>query len=197
MSSQHITHKTDNTISSHANDDDLNPLEQNEIKCMEQNANECIIREDSNDVTTEIGTEVPVDLSEVYKDSTDVSAQEEVVMAGSLEVPKQANEANQFGEELVVGGDEIKQCSPCECDMTASTSDHTSEQCAELVDIAADEAVSAPPVIHETEDKCESSDLTAENKADWENNSVWSLSLPAAPSGGDNEDVQVSYSSER
>lgn len=80
MSSKHITHETDNTISSHANDDDLNPLEQNEIKCMEQNANECIIREDSNDVTTEIGTEVPVDFSEVCMGSVNVSAQDAVVI---------------------------------------------------------------------------------------------------------------------
>uniref|UniRef100_A0A8C2ERL9 Si:ch211-286b5.2 n=1 Tax=Cyprinus carpio TaxID=7962 RepID=A0A8C2ERL9_CYPCA len=191
MSRESVTHEIDNAIPSRADADDLNPPEKNETECMEQNATESNIREDSSEVTPEIGTEVPVDLSEVYKDSTDVSAQEEVVIAGSLEVPKQANEANQFGEERVVGGDEIKQCSACECDMNASSSDHTSEQCAELVDIIADEAVSAPPVIHETEDKCESSDFTAENKADWENNSVWSLSLPAAPSGGDNEDVQV------
>lgn len=194
MSRESVTHETDNAIPSRADADDLNPPEKNETECMEQNATESNIREDSSEVTTEIGT---VDLADVHKDSTDVSAQEEVVMAGSLEAPKEANEANQFGEELVVGGDEIKQCSACECDMNASSSDHTSEQCAELVDIAADETVGAPPVIHETEDKCESSDLTAENKADWENNSVWSLSLPAAPSGGDNEDVQVSYSSER
>ncbi|XP_018955259.1 uncharacterized protein si:ch211-286b5.2 isoform X1 [Cyprinus carpio] len=188
MSREFVTHETDNAIPSRADADDLNPPEQNETECMEQNATESNIREDSSEVTTEIGT---VDLADVHKDSTDVSAQEEVVIAGSLEAPKEANEANQFGEELVVGGDEIKQCSPCECDMNASSSDHTSEQCAELVDIAADETVSAPPVIHETEDKCESSDFTAENKADWENNSVWSLSLPAAPSGGDNEDVQL------
>lgn len=202
MSSEPFTHETDNAIPSHA--DDLTPLEQHESECMEQNATESNIREDSNEVSTEIGTEV-------VSDSTDVSAQEEVVIAGSLEVPKEANEAsasasevaNQFGEELVAGGDEIEQCSPCECDMNASTSDHTSEQCVELMEITADETLSAPPVIHETDDKPESSDftqvaatVTAENKADWENNSVSSLSLPAAPPGGDNEDVQVSYSFE-
>lgn len=47
---------------------------------MEQNANECIIREDSNDVTTEIGTEVPVDFSEVCMGSVNVSAQEAVLI---------------------------------------------------------------------------------------------------------------------
>ncbi|KAF4118237.1 uncharacterized protein si:ch211-286b5.2 [Onychostoma macrolepis] len=201
MSREPVTHETDNAISSHA----LNTLEQNDTECMEQNATESNVREDSNEVATEIGTEVPVDFAEVCKDSTDVSAQEEVVIAGSLEVPKEANEAspsasavaNQFGEELVAGGDEIKQCSPCECDMNASTSDHTSEQCVELMDIAADETISAPPAVHETENKCESPDftqvaptVTAENKADCENNSASSLSLPAAPPGGDNEDVQ-------
>lgn len=210
MPSEPVTHETDNAISSHADADDLKPLEQNDIECMEQNATESNIREDSNEVTTEIGTEV--DFAEVCKGSTDVSAQEEVVIAGSLEVPKEADEApasasevaNQFGEELVAGGDEIEQCSPCECDMNTSTSDHTSEQCVELMEITADETLSAPPVIHETEDKPESSDftqvaatVTAENQADWvENNSVSSLSLPAAPPGGDNEDVQVSYSFE-
>uniref|UniRef100_A0A671KEJ1 Si:ch211-286b5.2 n=1 Tax=Sinocyclocheilus anshuiensis TaxID=1608454 RepID=A0A671KEJ1_9TELE len=202
MSREPVTHETDNAIPSHADADDLNPLEQNETECTEQNATESNIREDSNEVTTEIGTEVPVDFAEVCKDSTDISAQEEVVIAGSLEVPKEANEgsasasevANQFGEELVAGGDKTEQCSPCECDMNASTSDHTSEQCVELMDVAADETIRAPPVIHETEDKCESSDfsqvaatVTAENKAD---NRVSSLSIPAAPPGGDNEDVQ-------
>ncbi|XP_016145295.1 uncharacterized protein [Sinocyclocheilus grahami] len=205
MSREPVTRETDNAIPSHADADDLNPLEQNETECMEQNATESNIREDSNEVTTEIGTEVPVDFADVCKDSTDVSAQEEVVIAGSLEVPKEANEgsasasevANQFGEELVVGGDETEQCSPCECDMNISTSDHTSEQCVELMDITADETIRAPPVIHETEDKCESSDFsqvaataTAENKADCEDNSVSSLSIPAAPPGGDNEHVQ-------
>ncbi|XP_059410799.1 uncharacterized protein si:ch211-286b5.2 isoform X2 [Carassius carassius] len=202
MSREPVTHETDNAIPSHDDADDLNPLEQKKTECMEQNVTESNIREDSNEVTTEIGTEVPVDLADVYKDSTGVSAQEEVVIDGSLEIPKEANEAsasasevaNQFGEELVVGGDEMKQCSPCECDMNASTGDHSSEQCVELMDITADENISAP-VNHETEEKCESSDffqvaatVTAENKADWENNSVSSLSLPAAPSAGDNEE---------
>lgn len=44
---------------------------------MEQNANECIIREDSNDVTTEIGT---VDFCEVCMGSFNVSAQDAVVI---------------------------------------------------------------------------------------------------------------------
>lgn len=195
MTSEPVTHETDNAIPSHA---DLNPLEQNESECMEQNATESNIRADSNKVTTEIGAEV--DFAEVCKDSTEVSAQEEVVIAGSLEVPKEANAsasevANQFGEELVAGGDEVKQCSPCERDMNASTSDHASEQCVELKEITADETLSAPPVIHETEDKPESqvaTTVTAENKAGWENSSVSSLSVPAAPPGGDHEDVQVS-----
>ncbi|XP_052402712.1 uncharacterized protein si:ch211-286b5.2 [Carassius gibelio] len=205
MSKEPVTHETDYAIPSQDDADDLNPLEQNETECMEQNATESNIREDSSEVTTEIGTEVPVDLADVYKDSTGVSAQEEVVIDGSLEVPKEDDEAsasasevaNQFGEELVMGGDEMKQCSPCECDMNASTRNHSSEQCVELMDITADENIGAPPVIHETEDKCESSGfcqvaatVTAENKADWENNSVSSLSLPAAPSAGDNEEVQ-------
>uniref|UniRef100_A0A671PF22 Si:ch211-286b5.2 n=1 Tax=Sinocyclocheilus anshuiensis TaxID=1608454 RepID=A0A671PF22_9TELE len=130
MSSKQIAHETDNVISSHANDDDLNPLEQNEIKCMEKNI-----------------------------------TQDSVVIDSSLEVLKKANEAsastsefaNHFGEELVVGGNEIEQCCPCECDMN---SDHTNEQSVELMDIAANETISAPPVIRETEDKCESSDFT-------------------------------------
>ncbi len=172
---------TENAIPSHA--EDLNPLEHNESACMEQSATESNIREDSNEVTTESGAEV--------------SAHEEVVIAGSLEVPKEANASasNQFGEELVAG-DGIEQCSPCDGDMNASTSDHASEQCVELM-----ETLSAPPVIHETEDKPESSDftpapatVTAENKADWENSSVSSVS--AAPPGGDPEDVQVSSSFE-
>uniref|UniRef100_A0A673H6B0 Si:ch211-286b5.2 n=1 Tax=Sinocyclocheilus rhinocerous TaxID=307959 RepID=A0A673H6B0_9TELE len=178
MSSKQITHETDNTIPSHAIDDDLNPLEQNEIKCMERNANECNIREDREDVTTEIGTEVPVDFAEVYS---------------SLEVLKEANEAsastsevaNHFGEELVVGGNEMEQCCPCECDMN---SNHTNEQSVELMDIAANETISAPPVIRETEDKCESSDftmvavtVTAENKADCEDNSVSNVQSFAEP----------------
>ncbi len=181
---------TENAIPSHA--DDLNPLEHNESACMEQSATESNIREDSNEVTAESG-------AEVCKDSTEVSAHEEVVIAGSLEVPKEANASasNPFGEELVAG-DGIEQCSPCEGDTNASTSDHASEQCVELM-----ETLSAPPVIHETEDKPESSDFTPvpatvtdENKADWENSSVSSVSVPAAPPGGDREDVQVSSSFE-
>lgn len=97
-----------------------------------------------------------------------------------------------------MGSNEIKQCCLCECDMNSV---HTDEQSVELMDITASETISAPPVICETEDKCESSDftvvtvtVTAENKADCEEDSVLSLSLPAAPPGGENEDVLVSYS---
>ncbi|KAK2909372.1 hypothetical protein QQF64_000501 [Cirrhinus molitorella] len=153
--SMSVTHGSDNTILSHANADDLNPPVQNEIECMEQNANESNIRKTNEASASEV--------------------------------------ANHFEENLAVQSNEIEQCCPCECDMNASIVDHTNEQS----HISADETISALPVICETEDMCESSEftlvtttITVENTGDCGNNSVPSLSLPAAPLGGENQDIQ-------
>ncbi|XP_067296819.1 uncharacterized protein si:ch211-286b5.2 [Pseudorasbora parva] len=202
---------TDNTIPSHANSDD--PLEKVETESVEHNTNESFIREDKpemcEDVTAETGTEAAEDLAEVCKESTDVSAQDAVVIEieGPLEVPKETTEAsasasedaNHFEELLVVQGNEmeVEESRPCERDMKNSISGHANEQCMELTDNAADETVSALPVMDEIEDKCESSDctsvaaaLTAEKTVTCEDSSMWSLSLPAAPPCGEDKDVQ-------
>ncbi|XP_077057429.1 uncharacterized protein LOC143710366 [Siphateles boraxobius] len=206
---QEITHETYNTIPSHANSDD--PLEDTEIECVERSTNKSNIREDNkpemcDDITSEIGTEVTVDLAEVCKESTDVSAQDAVVIEGPLEVLKETNEesastsevADHF-EGLVVGGNEmeVEECCPCECDMNTSISGQTNEQCVELTDIAVNETVSALPVIDEIKHKSESLDctlvaasVTAENTEDCENRNLWSLFSAAAPPCGEDKDVQ-------
>lgn len=207
-------HEIDKIIPSHADD----PLVEIETEYVEHSTTESNIREDKpemcNDVTTEIGTKVTVDLAEVCKESTDVSAHDAVVIEGHLEVLKEINEAsvstsevaNNFEELLVVGGNEmeVEECCPSERDMNTSISNHTNEQCAESTDIAANETISVLPVIDQIEDKCESLDCTLvaaavtpeKNTVNCEDSSIWSLSLPAAPPCGEDNEVQVSYSSE-
>lgn len=214
-SEQDITHETVNTLPSHANSDD--PLEDIETECVERINNESNIKKDNkpemcDDLTTEIGTEVFVDLADDYKESTDVSAQDVVVIEGPLEVLKETNEesastsevANHF-EELVVGGNEMEdeECCPSELDMNTSISGQTNKECAEFTDIAVNETVSAPPVIDEIKDKSESLDctlvaasVTAETTENCENRDLWSWSSPTAPPCGEDKDVQVSYSFE-
>ncbi|KAL0202772.1 hypothetical protein M9458_000790, partial [Cirrhinus mrigala] len=104
--------------------------------------------------------------------------------------------ANPFEEKLIVQN-EIEQCCLYECGMNASIIDHTNEQSVQGMDITANETISSLPVTYKTEDKYESSDftlvstkVTAENTADCWDSSVPSLFLPAAPPGGENEDVQ-------
>ncbi|KAK9981611.1 hypothetical protein ABG768_001135 [Culter alburnus] len=201
-------HETDKIIPSHADD----PLVEIETEYVEHSTTESNIREDKpemcNDVTTEIGTKVTVDLAEVCKESTDVSAQDAVVIEGHLEVLKEINEAsvstsevaNHFEELLVVGGNEmeVEECCPSERDMNTSISNHTNEQCAESTDIAANETISVLPVIDQIEDKCESLDCTLvaaavtpeKNTVNCEDSSIWSLSLPAAPPCGEDNEVQ-------
>ncbi|XP_073697976.1 uncharacterized protein [Garra rufa] len=106
---------------------------------------------------------------------------------------RKTNEAsevvNLFEEELVVQSNEIELCAPYECELNASIV----EQPVECMDVTADETISALPVIHEAEDNCESlvtTTITAENTVDCGNISIQCLSLPAAPPGGENEDVQ-------
>lgn len=214
-SEQDITHEADNTLPSHANSND--PLEDIETERVERSNNESNIREDNkpemcDDVTTEIGTEVYVDLADVYKESTDVSAQDAVVIEGPLEVLKETNAesastsevANHF-EELVLGGNEMEdeECCPTELDVNTSISGQTNEECVEFTDIAVNETVSAPPVINEIKDESESLDctlvaasVTAETTENCENRDLWSWSSPAAPPCGEDKDVQVSYSFE-
>ncbi|ROL52020.1 hypothetical protein DPX16_23512 [Anabarilius grahami] len=197
-------HETDNIIPSHADD----PLVEIETECVEHSTNESNIREDKaemcEDVTTEIGTEVTIDLAEVCKESADVSAQDEVVIEGQFEVLKEITEASastsevayHFEELLVVGGNEmeVEECSPSERDKNTSISNHTNEQCAESTDIAANETISALPVIDQIEDKRESLVAAAvtpeENTVNCEDSSIWSLSLPAAPPCGEDNEVQ-------
>lgn len=111
--------------------------------------------------------------------------------------------ANHFEEELTVQSNETEQCCPCECGLNTSIVDHTIEQSVQGMDITADETIGSLPVVYKTEDNYESLDITlvstkvtAENTADCGDNSVLSLSLPAAPPGGENEDVHVSFSFE-
>lgn len=213
-SEQEITHETYNTLPSHANSDD--PLEDIETERVERSNNESNIREDKlemcDDVTTEIGTEVTVDLAEVCKESTDVSAQDAVVMEGPLEVLKETNEESASSEvanhfEELVGGNEMEdeECCPSELDMNTSISGQTNEQRVELTDTALKETVnetfSVLPVIDEIKDESESLDctlvsasVTAGNTENCENRNLWSLS--AAPPCGEDKDVQVSYSFE-
>ncbi|XP_051750824.1 uncharacterized protein si:ch211-286b5.2 isoform X2 [Ctenopharyngodon idella] len=207
-SDQEITHETDNTILSHADD----TLVETETECVEQSSNESNIREDKpemcDDFTTEMGTEVTVDLAEVCKESADVLAQDAVVIEGPLEVLKETAEAsastsevaNHFEELLVVGGNEMEfeECCPSERDMNTYISNHTNEHCAESMDIAANETISALPVINQIEDKCESLDCTLvaaavtpeKNTVNCEDSCIWSLSLPAAPPCGEDYEVQ-------
>ncbi|KAI2668079.1 TATA-box-binding protein [Labeo rohita] len=104
--------------------------------------------------------------------------------------------ANHFEEELTVQSNETEQCCPCECGLNTSIVDHTIEQSVQGMDITADETIGSLPVVYKTEDNYESLDITlvstkvtAENTADCGDNSVLSLSLPAAPPGAENEDV--------
>ncbi|XP_043078979.1 uncharacterized protein si:ch211-286b5.2 isoform X2 [Puntigrus tetrazona] len=112
MVKEPVTHKTDHTASYRPDADDLNPPEQYDTACMEHNAAESNIREDSHEVTTEIGA---VDFAEVCKELLAAQAEVVVASASALELAKPC------GGDLVAGGDEA--------DVSAS------ERCLELTDI--------------------------------------------------------------
>ncbi|XP_073763143.1 uncharacterized protein [Danio rerio] len=183
---EEITHKVDPTTMHHADSD---ALERNKVECMDHGVHEGNIRVDPllcaemcKEITAQIGSMANVDLEE---ESTNVLDEEAVLK--EAEASGSTSEVANYFEQHVSG----EPSSPHGCDKYACVS----EQCEEFNDF-----IDHKTLMSDIGEMCESLDdalvsatVSAESKANCEERSTWSLSLPPAPPGGEDKDVQVSF----